>query len=85
MAQLKEAPTLDCLPIGSATRVLTIEGGTTDPVGSRLTDLGFIAGTPIKVVRRAPLGDPTVLELRGYQMCLRRAEMQRIVVERLGK
>jgi ferrous iron transport protein A len=32
-------------------------------------------------VRRAPLGDPVVYELRGYHLCLRRSEATRIRVE----
>ena len=53
-----------------------------DPVGLRLSHLGFLPGTPIRVLRRAPLGDPTVYQLRGNQMCLRRAESSRIIVRR---
>ena len=37
----------------------------------RLEDLGFVPETPIALVRRAPLGDPVELELRGYRLCLR--------------
>jgi len=33
------------------------------------------------VIRRAPLGDPTVFELHGYQLCLRRSESARVRVE----
>ena len=34
----------------------------------------------VEVLRRAPLGDPTVFELHGYQLCLRRSESQRVRV-----
>lgn len=51
-------------------------------LAERLLDLGFLPGTPVRVVRRAPLGDPTVYELRGYRLCLRRAEGARIRVSR---
>lgn len=50
------------------------------PVGARLRDLGFIAGTPVRVVRRAPLGDPTLYALRGCEIALRRLEARRIRV-----
>jgi len=50
------------------------------PVGRRLSDLGFLPGTEVLVVRRAPLRDPTIYQLRGNQMCLRKAEAQRIIV-----
>ena len=51
-------------------------------LAERLLDLGFLPGTPVRVVRRAPFGDPTVYELRGYRLCLRRAEGSRIRVSR---
>lgn len=43
-------------------------------VARRLVELGFSAGTGVEVVRRAPLRDPVVYRLRGYDMCLRRAQ-----------
>ena len=50
------------------------------PAGTRLRDLGFLPGTEVRLVRRAPLGDPAVYELRGAQICLRRTEAQTIHV-----
>lgn len=46
----------------------------------RLRDLGFVPGTVVAVVRRAPLGDPVELELRGYRLCLRREQVAGLVV-----
>lgn len=51
-------------------------------LGQRLADLGFLPGTPVTLVRRAPLGDPAVYELRGSQICLRRSEARGIRVLR---
>ena len=48
--------------------------------GRRLLDLGFLPETPLRVLRRAPLGDPVVYELRGYRICLRQADAARIRV-----
>jgi ferrous iron transport protein A len=48
--------------------------------GRRLLDLGFLPETPLRVLRRAPLGDPVVYELRGYRICLRRADAARVRV-----
>jgi len=50
------------------------------PVGRRLADLGLLPHTPIRVVRRAPLGDPTEYALRGYRLCLRRGDAAHIWV-----
>ncbi len=44
------------------------------PAGQRLLDLGFVPETRIRVVRRAPLGDPVLYDLRGTRLCLRRSE-----------
>jgi ferrous iron transport protein A len=52
----------------------------TTAIGRRLADLGFLPRTPIHVLRRAPLGDPVAYELRGYRLCLRRAEALRVLV-----
>jgi ferrous iron transport protein A len=38
----------------------------------RLEHVGFLPGTVVRVERRAPLGDPTVYELRGFRLALRR-------------
>ncbi len=46
-----------------------------DEVPLRLRELGFVAGTRLEVVRRAPLGDPVEVELRGYRICLRRSQL----------
>ena len=47
---------------------------------ARLADLGFVAGTEVKVIRRAPLGDPIEIEVRGYRLCLRRADLDGLCV-----
>ncbi len=46
----------------------------------RLREIGFCAGAPVRFVRRAPLGDPAMYELRGALLSLRRAEARRIRV-----
>jgi len=50
------------------------------PVPQRLRDLGFVADTPLVVVRAAPLGDPVEVEIRGYRVCLRRADVSSLCV-----
>ena len=61
----------------------TVHAVDTDtPLGRRLIDLGFRPGTEVRVVRRAPLGDPVSYALRGSQVCLRRAEAAQIAVFR---
>jgi Fe2+ transport system protein FeoA len=50
------------------------------PVGRRLADLGFLPRTEVRVVRRAPLGDPIEYELRGYRLCMRRPKPPAVVL-----
>jgi len=70
--------TLDQIPMGQAAHVVGVVGD--DPITRRLNDLGIREGVRIEVIRRAPLGDPTVFELCGYQLCLRRTESARVMV-----
>jgi Fe2+ transport system protein FeoA len=49
-------------------------------VARRLMELGLVPGTAIELVRRAPLGDPIEVAVRGVRLSLRRAEARRIDV-----
>ena len=63
-----------------------IESVDTDsPIGRRLLDLGFIKGSVVRVVRRAPLRDPVEYEIRGTRICLRRSESNLIRVRQVTK
>jgi ferrous iron transport protein A len=77
-APLPEARPLCDLAPGAAAVIDSLD--TSAPIAGRLLDLGFIPGTPVTVVRRAPLGDPIVYELRGCRICLRRSEARKIRV-----
>jgi ferrous iron transport protein A len=47
----------------------------------RLREMGLLPGTRVQFVRTAPLGDPLELQVRGYNLSLRRTEADAIVVE----
>jgi ferrous iron transport protein A len=54
--------------------IQSLEG---DPiVVSRLRELGFICGERVKLVGRAPFGDPLIIEIRGSTVALRKREAQ---------
>lgn len=40
----------------------------------RLRELGFLSGEIVRVVGRAPFGEPLLVEVRGATVALRRAE-----------
>jgi ferrous iron transport protein A len=62
---------LDRLPPGRRAVVCAHDR---DRVPPRLEELGFVPGTLVEVVRRAPLGDPIEVDLRGYRVCIRRGD-----------
>ena len=53
--------------------------------GCRLMEMGLLPGTPIEMVRRAPLGDPLEIRLRGYLLSLRESEASSIYLASDGE
>lgn len=51
-------------------------------VRQRLMEMGLIKGTPIELVRFAPMGDPIEVRVRGYRLSLRKVEAEAIVVRK---
>ncbi|EID14866.1 FeoA family protein [Mycobacterium xenopi RIVM700367] len=52
-----------------------------DPaVGRRLHQLGFRPTARVDVIRRAPLGDPTIYRVHNTELCIRRREARLIEV-----
>lgn len=49
-------------------------------VARRLMELGLVPGNAIELVRRAPLGDPIEISVRGLHLSLRRSEASMIHV-----
>jgi len=48
----------------------------------RLLEMGLLVGTPIELVRFAPLGDPVEIKVRGYHLTLRKKEAEQIWVRK---
>ena len=46
----------------------------------RLLEMGLLVGTPVELVRYAPLGDPVEIKVRGYYLSLRKADADQIWV-----
>lgn len=51
-------------------------------IASRLREMGLLRGTTITFVRRAPLGDPLEIRLRGYNLSLRHCDAATVLVEK---
>jgi ferrous iron transport protein A len=73
------AKTLASLEPGERGKVVSVEGDA--DATRRLMDLGMIRGTSVEMVRRAPLGDPLEVRVRGFMLTLRRSEAEHITVE----
>lgn len=46
-----------------------------------LLDMGITRGVEVKIKKIAPMGDPIDIELRGYELCIRKADLNQIEVE----
>lgn len=68
--------TLADLELGARARVQAVLGG--GGLALRLLEMGFVPGTVVTLVKRAPFGDPLELRVRGAHVSLRRAEAARI-------
>lgn len=73
-----EDRTLADLPTGAHARVAALRGEAL--LRERLAELGFVPGTAVTVLRRAPLGDPLQVAVRGGSFALRRDEAALVVV-----
>ena len=50
----------------------------------RLIEMGITPGTKITVLKRAPLGDPIEILLRGYSLTIRGTDAEQIQVTEVG-
>lgn len=48
----------------------------------KLLAMGVLKGTPFEVVRRAPMGDPIEVNLRGFNLSLRKDEIESVTVQK---
>ena len=71
--------TLDAVPPGSSARIRRLTG---DPaLRERLVELGLTPGLVVRLLRRAPLGDPLEVQVRGYRLAIRADEAASVEVE----
>lgn len=71
---------LSDLKIGQRARVLGLHLDKPE-VRRHLLDMGITKGTEILIKKIAPMGDPVDIELRGYELCIRKEKMKNIDVE----
>ena len=71
--------TLKDVKVGRTVTVKRLHGE--GPVKRRIMDMGITKGVEIYVRKVAPLGDPMELNLRGYELSVRKADAEMIEVE----
>lgn len=74
---------LSAFEIGETGQVIKVEGE--GRVRRRLFDMGITPGTEIFLRKKAPLGDPLEVTIRGYELTLRKDEAVLVLMEVGGK
>lgn len=71
--------TLKEIPCGKTVKVTKLSGE--GPVKRRIMDMGITKGVDVFVRKVAPFGDPIEVTVRGYELSLRKADAEMILVE----
>ncbi len=71
--------TLKEVKIGKTAKVVKVHGE--GAIRRRIMDMGITKGVEIYVRKAAPLGDPLELNVRGYELSLRKVDAEMIEVE----
>jgi Fe2+ transport system protein FeoA len=70
---------LSQLSIGESATVIAVNGE--GAIRRRLFDMGITPGVEVYLRKKAPLGDPIEISLRGYELTLRKAEASLVQVK----
>ncbi len=70
--------TLDQLEVGQSARISAVGGE--GNLRLRLLDMGLTPRTAVTLQKRAPMGDPIEIRVRGYELTLRAADAGNIQV-----
>mgnify|MGYP000037628102 CR=1 FL=1 len=70
---------LNAFAVGEAGRVRSVSGE--GKVRRRLFDMGVTPGADVVMRKKAPLGDPIEITIRGYELTLRRDEAACVTME----
>ena len=65
---------------GNTVKVVKLHGE--GPVKRRIMDMGITKGAEIYIRKIAPLGDPVEVNVRGYELSIRKADAKMIEVEK---
>ena len=71
--------TLRDAKVGDTVTVVRLHGE--GPVKRRIMDMGITKGVQLHVRKVAPLGDPMELNVRGYELSVRKADAEMIEIQ----
>ena len=71
--------TIDDLKIGQQGTIASVGGERT--LRLRFLDMGLIPGTHVLLQKVAPMGDPIQIQIRGYELTIRREDAKRITLQ----
>lgn len=71
--------TLNEFSVGEWGKTVTVSGE--GKIRRRLFDMGVTPGAEILLRKRAPLGDPIEVTIRGYELTLRKSEAACVTLE----
>ena len=71
--------TLNQVKIGDTAKVVRLHGE--GAIKRRIMDMGITKGVEVYVRKVAPLGDPIEVNVRGYELSLRKADAEMIEIE----
>ena len=71
--------TLKDVQIGQTVKVVKLQGE--GAVKRRIMDMGITKGVEVYVRKVAPLGDPVEITVRGYELSIRKADAEMILVD----
>ena len=71
--------TLKDLKVGQTARVVKLQGE--GVLRRRIMDMGITKGVEVRVRKVAPLGDPVEINVRGYELSLRKADAELVLVD----
>ena len=71
--------TIDDLKIGQCGIIANVGGE--GALRLRFLDMGLIPGTQVRLQKVAPMGDPIQIQVRGYELTIRREDAQKIALK----
>lgn len=80
MKKTGEKCNLSDLKVGQTARVLKLNENN-KAIRRHLLDMGVTRGVEITIKKIAPMGDPIDIELRDYELCIRKEDLKKIEVE----